>query len=61
MSSPILPDWAFEAQELIEAEGEPPVCPACESGYGAFLGSLGSREHFRCVACGIDFSRERVA
>jgi len=30
-------------------------CPAC-SGEGILLGSLGAREHFRCRACGADFS-----
>lgn len=34
-----------------------PQCPACGD-EGNSLGSLGKREHFRCRACGIDFSHE---
>jgi hypothetical protein len=33
------------------------VCGAC-GGEGAYMGTLGNLEHFRCVNCGIDFSRE---
>jgi len=43
----ILPGETFD-------EG-PPECPAC-SGPGAYLGNLGTREHFRCQNCGMDFS-----
>lgn len=35
---------------------ESPSCPAC-GGDGGFLGGLGNREHFRCINCGMDFSR----
>lgn len=31
-------------------------CPACE-GTGEGMGSLGSRKHYRCRDCGIDFSK----
>jgi tRNA(Ile2) C34 agmatinyltransferase TiaS len=34
-------------------------CPAC-GGAAAFLGTLGQREHFRCRACGADFSAEKI-
>lgn len=31
------------------------TCPCCD-GDSTFLGALGSRNHFRCRDCGIDFS-----
>jgi hypothetical protein len=49
--------WA-ELQEHIEVEGEPPICPVCESAYGAPLGTLGRLDWYRCVGCGIDFHKE---
>lgn len=48
-----MPAWA-EAQELSEAEGEPPLCPM-GNGYGAYLGRLGRLDWWRCAACGLDF------
>lgn len=35
----------------------PTECPAC-NGPGVLLGTLGSRSHFRCRDCGLDFSAE---
>ena len=32
-----------------------PQCPTC-GGEGHLIGDLGQRRHFRCRACGIDFS-----
>ena len=31
------------------------ACPMCE-GYATLLGRLGTRRHYRCRMCGIDFS-----
>lgn len=31
-------------------------CPLCKREQGALLGMLGNRIHFRCIACGGDFS-----
>jgi hypothetical protein len=42
-------------QELVEAEGEPPICPLGD-GYGIPLGTLGRLAWHRCRACGLDFS-----
>jgi len=41
-----------------EVEEEIPVspCPMC-SGPGILLGTLARRAHFRCIGCGIMFSR----
>ena len=36
---------------------EPADCPMC-GGEGGELGKLGSLTHYRCRACGMDFSRE---
>lgn len=33
-----------------------PECPVCESQFAEFMGALGSRVHFRCGACGSDYS-----
>lgn len=32
------------------------MCPNCKSDEVFLMGSLGSTEHYRCRACGIDFS-----
>lgn len=32
------------------------ACPIC-GGPGAYLGALGTLEHFRCTGCGMTFSR----
>lgn len=32
------------------------TCPGCGSCEATFLGALGSRNHFRCRDCGVDFS-----
>jgi len=37
-------------------ENDEATCPAC-GGSGIPLGHLGSRSHFRCRNCGLDFSR----
>jgi transposase-like protein len=34
-------------------------CPICDGGHGEQLGYLGSRLHFRCRRCGIEFSQTR--
>ncbi len=41
-----------------EAEMEPVECPACPACHGEtkHLGTLGRRDHFRCVGCGSDCS-----
>jgi tRNA(Ile2) C34 agmatinyltransferase TiaS len=46
-----LKELGFEGLELGES-----LCPMC-SGDGVYLGSLGTREFFRCQSCGIEFSR----
>jgi DNA-directed RNA polymerase subunit RPC12/RpoP len=33
-------------------------CPACGHRVATRLGQLGNREHYRCRACGMDFSME---
>ena len=41
-------------------EGPPhenPACPTC-GGVGAELGALGNRTHYRCISCGLDFSKD---
>ena len=44
-----------------ELEDSPsPECPAC-GGEGGDMGVLGSRRHFRCRQCGIDFSKTASA
>ena len=35
-------------------------CPEC-GGPGKFIGTLGTREHFRCRDCGMDFSNALAA
>ena len=40
---------------------EGPACPVCEGGEGYLLGRLGSRVHFRCRDCGIEWSSEGEA
>lgn len=44
-----------EEEEGGEDLEELPDCPVC-GGPGALLGKLGNRWHFRCRACGLDFS-----
>jgi hypothetical protein len=39
----------------VPVDHTPESCPACE-GPGVPLGVLGRRAHFRCRACGTDFS-----
>lgn len=46
-------DFMEDEDELERVE-----CPEC-GGEGAFMGNLGKKEWFRCVDCGIDFSRPR--
>jgi transposase-like protein len=41
--------------DLVELTGMP-ECPVCESQFAEFMGALGSRAHFRCGACGSDYS-----
>lgn len=40
----------------MEPEPEYVSCHLCD-GPGSLLGVLGTREHFRCRNCGMDFSR----
>lgn len=40
------------------SDEEAPICPTCLTGYGILLGQLGLRLHYRCRACGMDFSQE---
>jgi len=49
--------------EIPEDHGdeEGPACPVCEGGEGYLLGRLGSRVHFRCRDCGIEWSSEGEA
>jgi transposase-like protein len=35
-------------------------CPACGSPDNTVLGILGTRQHFRCRDCGMDYSRKIV-
>ena len=48
----------FEDEEDLEDQFEEnPICPACETGEGQYMGTLGNRQHFRCRQCGMQFSR----
>lgn len=38
-------------------EALPPACPVC-GGPGTLLGAMGTRLHFRCRDCGMDWSRQ---
>jgi transposase-like protein len=49
-----------EKHDQPEAEPEPTYCPLCDSEAGE-MGSLGNRKHYRCRACGVDFSAEGSA
>lgn len=40
----------------INEDGAMVCCPLC-GGQSAHLGNLGTREHFRCIQCGMDFSQ----
>jgi len=46
--------WGDEDEE---DNYEPVYCPMCNH-EGAFLGTLGRLDHFRCPSCGMDFNRE---
>lgn len=47
-----VPEWMFQDTP------ETPTCPQC-GGQGNFLGTLGTRDHFRCRQCGWEFSVPR--
>ena len=49
------PRLTIEAPPLPPAPEPAGGCPAC-NGPASSLGALGSREHFRCRNCGLDFS-----
>jgi hypothetical protein len=34
-----------------------PFCPACDSGESVYLGTLGTREHYSCRDCGMQYSQ----
>lgn len=48
---------ALGIMDFINKSEEAPECPAC-GGPGSHLGTLGTREHFRCRNCGADFSHK---
>lgn len=43
---------------IVVGEPEEPVCPVCRCPECPPLGRLGSRTHYRCRGCGMDFSRK---
>ena len=43
-------------ENVVKDADEPVTCPACD-GEGVLLGALGFLTHYRCPACGMDFSR----
>lgn len=47
-------------KEAVEVKAEGEACPVC-GGPGEDLGSMGSKEHFRCQGCGITFSHDKGA
>jgi hypothetical protein len=56
-------DYEWETGDLSSGTPEPNAplaCPACGSDNATYLGRLGRREHYRCRACGMDFSREEA-
>jgi DNA-directed RNA polymerase subunit RPC12/RpoP len=46
-----------EEKFLDDDEDEPVQCPVCP-GEGVILGALGTRVHYRCRDCGMEFSRD---
>lgn len=52
----LIPPYDVEPDEEFDIAN----CPACE-GPGMLLGVLGTRTHYRCRNCGLDFSRKEAA
>jgi len=44
-----------DATGLVPMTGMP-ECPVCASQFAEYMGALGKRVHFRCNACGSDYS-----
>jgi Zn ribbon nucleic-acid-binding protein len=51
------PPIAAAGSQCCRREGVEMTCPACGSRDAIVLGVLGARKHYRCRACGIDYSR----
>lgn len=49
---------ALDSGCFTDEPNEGQECPICGSGTGLPLGRMGSRIHYRCVNCGMEYSEE---